>query len=249
MDVLADAQDMLRGARRAFRGSASEATAAAMLAASVHYPMRGAVTLKSTGRHQCRVRRARQPRLGRRHRRRADHRRRGLRRRLLDHAGAQPRLRDEVADVAARSAARTCRRSSRTVEDGFELSEVSNTPVMLEVRIRACHVHGTLHRQGQQAARRSRPDGGAGKSAPRHSAASSCRRPTFVHEKEKLEKRWPAAVELHQASTSSTSFSAARPSDVGIVMQGGMYNGVHARAAAARPRRRLGRQPACRSMC
>jgi TPP-dependent indolepyruvate ferredoxin oxidoreductase alpha subunit len=28
------------------------------------------------------------------------------------------------------------------VEKGFELSEASNTPVMLEVRVRACHVHG-----------------------------------------------------------------------------------------------------------
>ena len=28
------------------------------------------------------------------------------------------------------------------VEKAFELSEVSNTPVMVEVRIRGCHVHG-----------------------------------------------------------------------------------------------------------
>src|SRR5262249_60132806 len=30
----------------------------------------------------------------------------------------------------------------RAVEAGFELSEASNTPVMLELRIRACHVYG-----------------------------------------------------------------------------------------------------------
>ena len=30
----------------------------------------------------------------------------------------------------------------RAVEQGFALSEASNTPVMLELRIRACHVHG-----------------------------------------------------------------------------------------------------------
>ena len=30
----------------------------------------------------------------------------------------------------------------KAVEDGFELSEASNTPVMLQVRIRCCHVHG-----------------------------------------------------------------------------------------------------------
>jgi indolepyruvate ferredoxin oxidoreductase alpha subunit len=32
--------------------------------------------------------------------------------------------------------------------DGFELSESSNTPVMLEERIRACHVHGHFNCQG-----------------------------------------------------------------------------------------------------
>ena len=66
-------------------------------------PRRG--HLQGAGRHQRRLRCARQPVLGRRHRRRAHHRRRGLRRRLLHHAGASPRLRDEVADLAARSAA------------------------------------------------------------------------------------------------------------------------------------------------
>src|SRR5215510_12719447 len=32
----------------------------------------------------------------------------------------------------------------KAVEDGFELSEASHTPVMLEVRIRSCHVHGSF---------------------------------------------------------------------------------------------------------
>ena len=31
------------------------------------------------------------------------------------------------------------------VEKGFELSEASNTPVMLELRIRACHVLRPVH--------------------------------------------------------------------------------------------------------
>ena len=48
MDVLADAQDILAENGIRFENSASEATAAAMLAASVHYPLRGAVTFKST---------------------------------------------------------------------------------------------------------------------------------------------------------------------------------------------------------
>ena len=48
MDVLADAQDILSELGVHFEASASEATAAATLAASVHYPIRGAVTFKST---------------------------------------------------------------------------------------------------------------------------------------------------------------------------------------------------------
>ena len=44
MDVLADAQDILVEQGIRFENSASEATAAATLAASVNYPLRGAVT-------------------------------------------------------------------------------------------------------------------------------------------------------------------------------------------------------------
>ena len=48
MDVLADAQEILNELGVHFEASASEATAAAMLAASINYPLRGAVTWKST---------------------------------------------------------------------------------------------------------------------------------------------------------------------------------------------------------
>src|ERR1700731_5373154 len=48
MDVLADASVILSELGVRFESSASEAAAAAMLAASVNYPIRGAVTWKST---------------------------------------------------------------------------------------------------------------------------------------------------------------------------------------------------------
>ena len=48
MDVLADAQPILQELGVHFEASASEATAAATLSASVMYPIRGAVTWKST---------------------------------------------------------------------------------------------------------------------------------------------------------------------------------------------------------
>src|SRR6202051_4772728 len=48
MDVLTDANSILEELGVHFEHSASEATAAAMLAASVHYPLRGAATFKAT---------------------------------------------------------------------------------------------------------------------------------------------------------------------------------------------------------
>src|ERR1700723_1737443 len=48
MDVLTDANDILEELGVHFEHSASEATAAATLAASVNYPLRGAITFKST---------------------------------------------------------------------------------------------------------------------------------------------------------------------------------------------------------
>src|SRR5262245_13337875 len=47
MDVLADAKDVLDELGVHFESSASEAAAAAMLSASVMYPLRGAVTFKA----------------------------------------------------------------------------------------------------------------------------------------------------------------------------------------------------------
>ncbi len=105
MDVLADAQDILGELGVHFEASASEAAAAATLAASVHYPIRGAVTWKGTVGTNVASDALANLASGGVQGRRADHRRRGLRRRLLDHAGAEPCLRHEVADLAPRSAA------------------------------------------------------------------------------------------------------------------------------------------------
>src|SRR5215472_164760 len=48
MDVLADAESILGELGVHLEASASEATAAAMMSASINYPLRGAVTWKST---------------------------------------------------------------------------------------------------------------------------------------------------------------------------------------------------------
>ena len=95
-------------------------------------------------RHQRRRRRAVEPGLARRDRRRADHRRRGLRRRRA------------ASSRSARTRTRSSRRwccstrgpTSRTwcasSSTAFALSEASNMPAMLQLRIRACHVRGSF---------------------------------------------------------------------------------------------------------
>jgi DNA-binding MarR family transcriptional regulator len=113
MDVLADAEGLLAELGVRFEANASRRRRRRCWRPSVHYPIRGAVTFKGLGRRQRRLGRAGEPRLLGRHRRRAGHRGRGLRRRLLDHAGAQPRLRDEVAVLAAGPAPEPALASSR----------------------------------------------------------------------------------------------------------------------------------------
>src|SRR5262249_12034903 len=63
----------------------------------------------------------------------------------------------------------------RMVEEGFELSEASNSPVMLEVRIRTCHVHGQFVAKDNKKTRLRAPRG-FGKSVARrqpHCASAS----------------------------------------------------------------------------
>src|SRR6201998_1462872 len=86
----------------------------------------------------------------------------------------------------------------RCVEKGFELSEASHAPVMLELRIRACHVTGAFAAKTNRRAAYS----------PRHRLSGPPRfdygRPahppvTFVQERLKIEDRLPAALAFLRA--------------------------------------------------
>src|SRR4029077_4320240 len=143
MDVLTDANSILEELGVRFEHSASEATAAATMAASVNYPLRGAVTFKSTvGTNVASDALANLASggviggalviVG------EDYGEGSSIMQERSHAFAmksQIWLLDPKPDLES---------IVRAVEVGFELSEASNTPVMLEVRIRACHVHGSF---------------------------------------------------------------------------------------------------------
>ena len=109
----------------------------------------------------------------------------------------------------------------RAVEEGFELSEASNTPVMLELRIRACHVYGTFMARDNVRPSFTRRD--ALENPIRNTNRIVLPPASYLQEKEKIEKRWPAAVRFVQDHKLNEFFDG-EASDIGIVMQGGMYN-------------------------
>ena len=81
----------------------------------------------------------------------------------------------------------------KMVEHGFALSEASNSPVMLELRIRACHVHGSFVCKDNisPAISRRHPI-----ETPLADLARFCLPPwTYAQERNKIDTRWPAAVD------------------------------------------------------
>src|SRR5260370_34889984 len=78
------------------------------------------------------------------------------------------------------------------VETAFELSEVSSTPVMAEVRIRTCHVHGSFIAKDNNRPAFSRPEP---LEAP-EPATGPVRLPppSFAHEQAQTDPPGPRAV-------------------------------------------------------
>src|SRR5947207_5014014 len=191
MDVLTDANDILRELGVHFEHSASEATAAATLAASVHYPLRGAVTFKSTvGTNVASDALANLASGG-------------------VTGGAMIIVGEDYGEGSSIMKERSHAFAMKSqmwlldprpnlpsivnaVERGFALSEASNTPVMLELRIRACHVHGSFIAKDNVRPRFTLKD--AIENPVRDLGRIAMPPMTYVHEKDKWEQRWPAAV-------------------------------------------------------
>ncbi|CDZ32290.1 Indolepyruvate ferredoxin oxidoreductase, alpha subunit [Neorhizobium galegae bv. officinalis] len=222
MDVLADAKDIMEDLGVHFETSASEAAAAAMLSASVMYPVRGAVTWKSTAGTNVASDALSNLSSG------------GV------NGGALIILGEDFGEGSSimqeRSHAFAMKSQMwlldprpnlpamvQAVEDGFQLSEASNTPVMLEVRIRACHVHGQFVAKDNQ--------------RPKFTLREALENPVrdvnrivlppanFGQEKDKLERRWPAAVNFIKQKKLNEYFGPDE-GEIGIITLGGLYNGV-----------------------
>ena len=226
MDVFDDAREILDSLGVHVETCANEAAACAMLAASVNYPVRGCAVWKSTvGTNVASDALSNLASAG-------------------VTGGALIVVGEDYGDGASiiqeRSHAFAMKsqvwlldpRPSlpamvRAVEKGFELSEASNTPVMLELRIRACHVHGSF------TAKANRPPAYSSRrflDGPRFDHERICLPPsTYLQEQKKVRERWPAAVDFLREHRLNEHFPACGPDaieDVGIITQGGMYNAV-----------------------
>jgi indolepyruvate ferredoxin oxidoreductase alpha subunit len=211
---------LLKGLGVHFEASASEAAAAAMLAASVNYPIRGAVTWKSTvGTNVASDALANVASggvtggalvvIG------EDYGEGSSIMQERSHAFAmksQLWLLDPRPDLESLVA---------MVEHGFALSEASNTPVMLELRIRACHVYGSFIAKDNHPPPFTLQD--ALDSPTRDVNRIVLPPANFLHEQEKVQQRWPAAIEYVRRNKLN-EFLGGSAGEVGIIVQGGLYN-------------------------
>jgi len=223
LDVLVDAEDIIGDLGVHLETCTNEASAAAMLGASINYPLRGAVTWKSiVGTNVA-----------------AD---------ALSNlaspgvvGGVMIILGEDYGEGASviqeRSYAYAMKSSMwlmdprpdlptivRMVEEGFELSEATHAPVMMELRIRACHVTGEFKTKANRRAAFSGKNRLAG--PPRFDYGRLAHPPViYSQERLKVEQRLPAAQQFIRARKLNEVI-AGDLADVGIIVLGGLTNGV-----------------------
>ena len=221
LDVLVQAKDYLADLGVHVEACANEASAAAMLGASIHYPLRGAVTWKSiVGTNVAADALSNLASPG-----------------VL--GGALIVVGEDYGEGASVIQERTyafALKSSlilvdprpelahmvRMVGESFSLSEAANTPVMLQLRIRACHVRGSFvcaDNIAPAVSAQHRMDEPAAFDYTRLSHPPS----TYRHEKLKTDERLPAARRYIVEHKLNESFGGRRD-DVGIIVQGGLHN-------------------------
>ena len=223
IDVLVDAEEMMGELGIHLETCTNEAAAAAMLAASINYPVRGAVTWKSivgTNVASDALSNLASP---------------GVQGGALIVIGEDY---GEGASVIQERSYAFAMKSSiwlldprpnlptivEMVEKGFELSEASHAPVMLELRIRACHVTGEFVAKDNVSPKLS-GNHRAAVPAPFNYARLAHPPVTFTQERAKVTERLPAAQRFISEHRLNELFPGER-TDVGIIVQGGLYNNL-----------------------
>jgi len=222
LDVMVQAKPYMDELGVHVEACANEASAAAMLGASIHYPIRGAVTWKSivgTNVAADALSNLSSP---------------GVTGGVLivvgeDYGEGASVIQERTHAYALKSG--MCLLDPRPelgqmvnmVEHGFRLSEHSNMPVMMELRIRTCHVKGQFVCKDNVAPRLSK------KNLLQEPASFNYMRlahppVTFAQEKRKVEHRLPAARDYVVEHQLNEHFQGTTHADLGLVVQGGLYN-------------------------
>ncbi len=219
LDVMVQAKELVAGLGVHVEACSNEASAAAMLGASIHYPVRGAVTWKSivgTNVAADALANLASP---------------GVTGGVLmvigeDYGEGASVVQERTHAYAMKSTLLLLdpRPELQTMVDlvghAFAMSEASNMPAMMELRIRACHVRGSFTCKDNR--------------RPVISALSPMAEPgsfdygrlahppsTFRHEKLKVDERLPAA-RRYIVEHGLNELHEGRHADVGIIVQGGI---------------------------
>lgn len=223
LDVLVQARDYLDTLGVHVEACTNEAAACAMLAASMNYPIRGAVTWKSivgTNVASDALSNLASP---------------GVLGGVLivvgeDYGEGSSVVQERTHAFAMKSS--LCLLDPRPdlphivrmVEHSFPLSEASSTPVMLQLRIRACHMQGSFVCKDNVApalsTRHLTP-----LPAPRDPGHMSHPPFTFEHERLKVDARLPAARRYIVEHDINEIFDGDN-GDVGVIVQGGIFNNL-----------------------
>jgi indolepyruvate ferredoxin oxidoreductase alpha subunit len=223
LDVMVQARDYLDGLGVHVEACTNEASAAAMLGASINYPVRGAVTWKSiVGTNVASDALSNLASAG------------VIGGALVvvgeDYGEGASVIQERTHAVALKSSMWLAdprpdlANIVRLVERGFELSEASNTPVIMELRIRACHVRGSFVAGANRAppvSRRQLLDG------PPPFVYERLAHPpaTFRQEKLKFDVRLPAARRFIAEHRLNELFDGSER-ELGIIVQGGLHNNL-----------------------
>ncbi|MFC6283629.1 thiamine pyrophosphate-dependent enzyme [Polaromonas aquatica] len=223
LDVMVQAKPYMDELGVHVEACSNEASAAAMLGASIHYPLRGAVTWKSivgTNVAADALSNLSSP---------------GVTGGALivvgeDYGEGASVIQERTHAYALKST--MCLLDPRPdlgkmvdmVEHGFRLSETSNMPAILELRIRACHVRGSFE------CKDNRPPAISTRELMEEPAAFNYDKlahppVTFRHEKLKSEERIPAARRYILEQQLNELMDGPRK-DLGIIVQGGIYNSL-----------------------
>jgi len=223
LDVLVQAKPCLDSRGGHGEACSNEASAAAMLGASIHYPLRGAATWKSivgTNVAADALSNLSSPGVlggalvvvGEDYGEGAS---------VIQERTHAYALKSTLALLDPRPRLQTM---VRMVEHGFALSEASNMPALLELRIRACHLRGSFECKDNQAPPISTRQLFA-EPAPFDYLRLAHPPATFHQEKLKLRERLPAA-RRYIAEHGLNEWIAGQRDDLGLIVQGGLTHSL-----------------------